>query len=103
MILQNRRMLTPEYLEIDLVHNTIVEELLKDKDYLFNLQELYSRKYSYLSDYINDVNVGLYLNDRQYPTIQVFVRNKFGYLKTELIFNKQGSELINTITKDGRS
>jgi hypothetical protein len=103
MILQNRRGKQLEYLEVGKVHDKIVEELLLNQDYLFNLQELYSRKYSYLSDYINDVNVGLFLNDKLQPTIQIFVRNKFGYIKTELIFNKLGTELINTITKDGRS
>ncbi len=76
---------TFEQIELDILNN--------EKD-IFNLLELYSRKYSYLSDRLNDVNVGLFLNEDREPTVQIFVRNKTGYIRNHLIFNKEGNRVI---------
>jgi hypothetical protein len=74
-------------------YDEIYNDILINQGDVFNLRETYCRKYSKYSDRINDVNVGLFLNDRQQPTVQIFVRNKTGYIRSHLIFNKEGSEI----------
>ena len=45
---------------------------------------------------LNDLNVGLFLGDNNIPTVQIFARNKTGYLKKHILFNKTGDTIIDT-------
>jgi hypothetical protein len=47
---------------------------------------------------LNDLNVGLFLGDGNVPTVQIFARNKTGYLKKHILFNKAGDTIIDTKT-----
>lgn len=85
-------------LEIDKVYNEIEEDLIENEDYVFKLRNLYSRKYSKYSDRLNDVNVGLFLDDSYNPVAQIFVRNKTGYIRTHLIFNFEGTRILDIKT-----
>jgi len=74
------------------IENHIVDN---QKD-IFNLYNHYTHKWR--GDRLNDINVGLFLNESNQPTVQIFVRNKTGYVRKHLIFNKEGNQIINTKT-----
>ena len=83
--------------DIQLRYTEIQDDIITNQKDVFNMREYYSRKYAKYSNRLNDVNVGLFLNDRQQPTVQIFLRNKTGYIRTHLIFNRAGDTLVNTI------
>ena len=45
---------------------------------------------------LNDVNVGMFLGDGNIPTVQIFVHNKTGYIKSHILFNRVGDTIIDT-------
>lgn len=79
------------FIDIQATYNKIENEILANQSDVFNLYNLYTTKFR--GDRLNDVNVGLFLNDQQRPTVQIFVRNKNGYIRTHLLFNKAGNEV----------
>lgn len=79
------------FINIQNTYNTIEKDLIDNKKDLFSLYNYYTHKYR--GNRLNDINVGLFLNDRQQPTAQIFVRNKTGYIKTHLIFNRTGTDI----------
>lgn len=84
------------FVNIQNTYNTIENDLLSNVSDIFNRYDYYTHKYR--GNRLNDINVGLFLNDEQQPTAQIFVRNKTGYIKTHLIFNKAGNKLKEIIT-----
>ena len=74
-------------------YNSIEKDIIDNQANIFLLYNYYTHKYR--GDRLNDINVGLFLNDRQQPTVQIFVRNKKGYIKTHLIFNRDGNKILN--------
>ncbi len=81
-------------LDIPQTYIAIEQDIINNQEDVFNLLNLYNKKYSYLSDRLNDVNVGLFLNESREPTVQIFIRNKTGYIKNHLIFNREGNTII---------
>lgn len=73
-------------------YNQIEKDIIDNQSEIFLLYNYYTRKYR--GDRLNDINVGLFLNDRQQPTVQIFIRNNKGYIKTHLIFNREGNKVI---------
>lgn len=73
-------------------YNSIEKDIIDNQSEIFLRYNYYTHKYR--GDRLNDTNVGLILNDRQQPTVQIFIRNVTGYIKTHLIFNRQGTEII---------
>ena len=47
-------------------------------------------------DRLNDVNCGLCLGDGNIPTVQIFVRNKTGHIRSHIRFNKAGDTILDT-------
>lgn len=82
--------------DIQETYNLIHNDLMVNKKDLFFMYNYYTKKYK--GDRLNDINVGLFLNDKQMPTAQIFVRNKTGYIKTHLVFNRAGTEVKEVIT-----
>lgn len=82
-------------LDINKVYNKIESDIIENEKDVFNMYNTYTRKYSHLSNRLNDVNVGLFLNDNQQPTVQIFIRNKTGYRKSFITFNKEGNKILN--------
>lgn len=82
-------------LNINEVYNKIEKDIVDNQKDIFNLYNTYTRKYANLSNRINDVNVGLFLDDNQKPTVQIFIRNKTGYRKSHITFNKEGNKIVN--------
>ena len=70
----------------------IKQDLENNQDELFNRIEYYTRKYR--GDILNDINVGLFLDDHLRPTAQIYVANKTGIIKHLLIFNSSGKTII---------
>lgn len=74
-------------------YKEIENDLVTNAEYVFKLRNYYTKKYAKDSNRINDVNVGLFLDDRYNPVAQIFIRNKTGYIKTHLVFNFEGTKV----------
>lgn len=83
-------------LNVQSKYNEIEQDIVTNQSEVFLRYDYFTHKYR--GNRLNDVNVGLFLNDRQQPTAQIFVRNKTGYIRTHLIFNKEGNKIIDTLT-----
>jgi hypothetical protein len=77
-------------------YNTIEQDLINNQSDVFLRYNYFTKKYK--GDRLNDVNVGLFLDDNYQPVAQIFVRNKTGYIKKHLVFNREGNKILNTIT-----
>ena len=75
-------------------YNEIIQDFTTNQKDIFNLYNYYTKKYK--GDRLNDVNCGLFLGDGNIPTVQIFVRNKTGYIKSHILFNKAGDTIIDT-------
>jgi hypothetical protein len=73
-------------------YNEIEKDLIDNQADVFLRYNYYTHKYR--GDRLNDINVGLFLNDSYQPTAQIFVRNKKGYIRTHLIFNREGNKIM---------
>lgn len=81
--------------DITETYNKIEQDIYNNVTEIFNRYNYYTHKYK--GDRLNDINVGLFLNDNYHPTVQIFVRNNTGYIKTHLLFNKEGNRIIGKI------
>lgn len=77
-------------------YNEIESDIVANQRDVFNLYNYYTHKYK--GNRLNDVNVGLFLNDNQQPVTQIFVRNNTGYIKKHIVFNREGSKIIDIVT-----
>lgn len=78
--------------DIKNTYNKIEKDLIDNQNDVFLRYEYYTKKYK--GDRLNDINVGLFLNDSYQPVAQIFVRNKKGYIRTHLVFNREGNKII---------
>lgn len=76
-------------------YQEIKEDIFLNQKEIFLRYNYYSHKWR--GDRINDINVGLFLDDNQRPVAQVFLRNKTGYIKSHIVFNKEGNKIIDII------
>jgi hypothetical protein len=81
------------FIDIQKTYNKIEKDIITNQTEIFYRYNYYTHKYR--GDRLNDINVGLFLNDNLQPVVQIFVRNKTGYIKTHLIFNRAGNKIIN--------
>lgn len=82
--------------DIQNIYSTIEKDIIDNQTQIFNMYNYYTKKYR--GSRSSDVNVGLFAGDGNIPTVQIFVRNKTGYIKTHLLFNKAGDTIMNTKT-----
>ena len=75
-------------------YNEIEQDIITNQKDVFNLYNYYTKKYK--GNRLNDINCGLFLGDNNIPTVQIFVRNKTGYIKSHILFNKAGDRIIDT-------
>lgn len=73
-------------------YNNIEQDLIDNQRDVFNRYNYYTHKYK--GNRLNDINLGLFLNDNLEVTAQIFVRNKTGYIRSHIIFNKEGNKII---------
>ena len=72
----------------------IEQHIIDNQKDIFNMYNYYTKKWR--GSRLNDLNVGLFLGDGNVPTVQIFARNKTGYLKKHILFNKAGDAIIDT-------
>ena len=72
----------------------IEQHIIDNQKDIFNMYNYYTKKWR--GSRLNDLNVGLFLGDGNVPTVQIFARNKTGYLKKHILFNKAGDVIIDT-------
>jgi hypothetical protein len=73
-------------------YNEIENDVMTNQSEVFLRYGYYTHKYK--SDILNDISLGLIINEDYKPVAQIFVRNKTGYIKTQLIFNKERNKVI---------
>ena len=76
------------------IYSTIEKDIINNQIQIFNMYNYYTKKYR--GSRSADVNVGIFLGDGNIPTVQIFVRNKTGYIKSHISFNKAGDTIIDT-------
>jgi len=79
------------------IQNKVTEienHIIDNQKDIFNMYNHYTKKWR--GNRINDLNVGIFIGEGNIPTVQIFARNKTGYLKKHLIFNKAGDTIIDT-------
>ena len=72
----------------------IEQHIIDNQKDIFNMYNYYTKKWR--GSRLNDLNVGLFLGDGNVPTVQIFARNKTGYLKKHILFNKAGDTIIDS-------
>lgn len=77
-------------------YKEIEQHIIANQKDIFNMYNYYTKKWK--GDRLNDVNCGIFLAEGNIPTVQIFVRNKTGYIKSHLQFNKAGDAVINIKT-----
>lgn len=101
-MLTTRMIPNPTTLLVDVqeVYNIIEEDLVTNARDVVNRYEYYTHKYR--GDLLNDINVGIFVNDNLKIVAQVYVSNGHDIIKTQLIFSNDGrrisaiDEIINT-------
>jgi hypothetical protein len=83
------------FLDIEKKYKEIEQDIIDNQKDIFLRYNYFSKKY--MGDRLNDVNVGLFLNDNLQPVAQIFVRNKTGCIKTHIIFNREGNMIIDKV------
>jgi hypothetical protein len=82
------------FINIQSKYEEIYNNIVKNQKDIFNMYNHYTKKWR--GDRLNDVNVGMFLEDNNIPIVQIFVRNKTGYIKSHILFNKNGDTIIDT-------
>lgn len=77
-------------------HKEIVDDILNNAEEIRYRTEYYTRKYR--GNRLNDINVGIYSNGGHQYVVQVFLRNKQGWVKDTMTFDYKGN-LIESIFK----
>ncbi len=69
------------------IHNIIRQDLINNQKDLFNLKHYYTHKWR-SNDRLLDVNVGLFRNDRQQLTAQIYVADKNMKIREQFILDE---------------
>ncbi len=72
---------------VDTIHEVIREDLLSNQKELFNLYNYYTHKYR-SNDRLLDINVGLFINDKQQFVAQIYVADKHTKIREQLILDE---------------
>lgn len=74
----------------------IEQHIIANQKDIFNMYNHYTHKWR--GNRLNDLNVGVFIGDGNIPTVQIFIRNKTGYLKKHILFNRTGDAIIDIKT-----
>lgn len=72
---------------IEHIHEIIREDLIKNQKQLFNLKHYYTHKWR-SNDRLLDVNVGLFRDNRQRLTAQIYVADKNTKIREQLFLDE---------------
>jgi hypothetical protein len=73
---------------VDHIHTIIRQDLITNQKDLFNMYEYYTHKYR-SNDRLLDINVGLFRNDKQQLTAQIYVADKNTKIREQLILDEK--------------
>lgn len=82
------------------VYDMIEQDLVSNSNEVIHRFDYYTHKYR--GDLLNDVNVGIFINDNLKIVVQIYVTNGIDIIKTQLIYSNDGrrisaiDEIINT-------
>lgn len=77
-----------ETIDIENKFKEIRKDLLDNAEEIRYRTEYYTRKYR--GNRLNDINVGIITEPNYAYTVQVFLRNKQGYIKNNMLFDYKG-------------
>jgi hypothetical protein len=80
---------------VERIHDIIRQDLITNRKDLFNMKHYYTHKWR-SNDRLLDVNVGLFRNDKQQLTAQVYVADKNTKIREQLFLD----ENLNIIDND---
>jgi len=72
---------------IEQIHDIIRQDLIVNSKDLFNLYHYYTHKWR-SNDRLVDINVGLFRNDKQQLTAQIYVADKNTKIREQLFLNE---------------
>lgn len=82
------------------IYDMIEQDLVSNSNEVIHRFNYYTHKYR--GDLLNDVNVGIFINDNLKIVVQIYVTNGIDTIKTQLIYSNDGrrisaiDEIINT-------
>lgn len=79
---------------INEIYNIVEKDIIENQTQIFNMYNYYTKKYR--GSRLTDTNVGLFLSVDNTPTVQIFIRNKTGYIKSHIRFNRTGDKIIDS-------
>lgn len=89
-------------IDVQTIYDMIEQDLVSNSNEVIHRFDYYTKKYR--GDRLNDVNVGIFINDKRQIVTQIYVNNNIDTIKTHLIFSNDGrristkEEIINTYT-----
>lgn len=83
----------PMVVDIKNKYESIKKDLIDNQKDVFLRYNYFTHKYK--GNLLNDINVGLFINSDIEPVAQIFVRNKTGCIKTQLVFSLDLRTVIN--------
>lgn len=81
---------------IEQIHDYIREDLIKNQKDLFNMQHYYTHKHR-SNDRMLDINVGLFRNDKQILTAQIYVADKNTRIREQLFLDENNIVIDNDL------
>lgn len=81
---------------IEQIHNRIRQDLINNQKDLFNMQHYYTHKHR-SNDRMLDINVGLFRNDKQVLTAQIYVANKNTKIREQLFLDENYNVIDNNL------
>lgn len=98
--------ISPETLLIDVqaIYDKIEQDLVSNSKEVIHRYDYYTHKYR--GDRLNDVNVGIFINDNLKIVVQIYVTNGEDTIKSQLVYSNDGrrisaiDELINTFKQN---
>lgn len=81
---------------IEQIHDYIREDLITNQKDLFNMRHYYTHKHR-SNDRLLDINVGLFRNDKQQLTAQIYVADKNAIIREQLFLDENNVIVDNNL------
>ena len=81
---------------IDFLHKKIRTDLIINQKELLARYHYYTHKYR-SNDRLLDINVGIFLNDKYQPTVQIYIANSQTKIREQFILDKNNNIIDNNL------
>jgi hypothetical protein len=78
------------------IHDVIRQDLIANQKDLFNMQHYYTHKFR-SNNRLIDINVGLFRNDKQQLTAQIYVADKHLKIREQLFLDERNNIIDNDL------